>query len=463
MNKILLLFFVIYSTVAFSQFCTQKIIAGAHNTLVYTDDNKIYVWGVNANGELGLGNTTVQSSPVLFSSNASAEWLSLSYGSKHSLGVKADGTLWQWGDLSYQFGTSNNISTIPVQVGTATDWVSVSGGNLHSIALKSDGTIWGWGSNDAYQLDNYVFNFQPQLHAAPFQLNADTDWAYIFAGYFNVFAIKQNGTLWARGSGNYGSLGVGYPGYVVNWTQVGTATDWVKITSENRNCFYGIKSDGALWAWGDGDYSNSNGSLGFSTSVDQLVPLQLGTSLWVKVVNGIHHTFGLKQDGTLWYWGNHVYYAPNNGPLLPNQAVPYQIGTSSDWIDIAGGESYNYALKSDSSIWYWGVSGGTFGDGSGISTPTLVEIVNCPALDSESFNQSQVGLYPNPASSTITWQSDLEFDKIEIYAITGQRILERKTNIDKTIDITTLLDGTYILRFIDVSGNSVNKMFVKAK
>ena len=68
--------------------------------------------------------------------------------------------------------------------------------------------------------------------------------------------LKSDGTLWAKGSNNYGQLGLddtSISSSVV--TQV--ATDVKKVVC-GKQCTYILKNDGTLWACGN----NSNGNLG---------------------------------------------------------------------------------------------------------------------------------------------------------------------------------------------------------
>src|SRR5688572_25264033 len=59
----------------------------------------------------------------------------------------------------------------------------------------------------------------------------------------------------------------------------------------------------------------------------------------------------LAPDGTLWKWGSRVPTA-----ILPaDSPVPQQIGTNSDWVQIACGYmTFVLALKADGSLWGWG-------------------------------------------------------------------------------------------------------------
>ncbi len=72
-------------------------------------------------------------------------------GYDHSLGIKADGSLWAWGWNAYGalgLGDTNEHDS-PVQVGPG--FVSVAGWQ-HSLGLKADGSLWAWGYNYSGQL-----------------------------------------------------------------------------------------------------------------------------------------------------------------------------------------------------------------------------------------------------------------------------------------------------------------------
>ncbi|MGI4870223.1 MAG: hypothetical protein ACRYFX_03480 [Janthinobacterium lividum] len=88
------------------------------------------------------------------------------FGSRVAVGaglvvvIRADGTLWAWGDnRDGELGTGPDIALYvgaiaPVQVSTATDWVAVSAGRFHSLARRADGSLWSWGDNNSAQLGN---------------------------------------------------------------------------------------------------------------------------------------------------------------------------------------------------------------------------------------------------------------------------------------------------------------------
>src|SRR5436305_11896647 len=61
-----------------------------------------------------------------------------------------DGSLWIWGGSQFQLNgvVSKRIMTpIPIPLAPGKDWRSVAGGFGHVLALKADGSLWAWGDN----------------------------------------------------------------------------------------------------------------------------------------------------------------------------------------------------------------------------------------------------------------------------------------------------------------------------
>ncbi|MEA3462898.1 MAG: hypothetical protein U9R49_13510 [Bacteroidota bacterium] len=69
-------------------------------------------------------------------------YTSIAAGTRFSLAVKTDGTLWAWGQNEYgQLGDGTKADAVdPKQIGAG--FVSVAAGNDITLALKLDGTLW---------------------------------------------------------------------------------------------------------------------------------------------------------------------------------------------------------------------------------------------------------------------------------------------------------------------------------
>ena len=61
---------------------------------------KLYLWGDNSVGQLGIGNSAISAvaDPVLIDNSL---WKYVACGAYHTAGIKSDGSLWTWGDNTF--------------------------------------------------------------------------------------------------------------------------------------------------------------------------------------------------------------------------------------------------------------------------------------------------------------------------------------------------------------------------
>jgi hypothetical protein len=72
-----------------------------------------------------------------------------------------------------------------------------------------------------------------------------------------------------------------------------------------------------------------------------------------------------------------------------------------------------------------------------------------------------ISLYPNPAVSEVTLQADNVITTVEVMDMTGNRVLYREINSDKSsLDISTLLPGIYLCRIQTEQGSTIKRLAV---
>lgn len=232
---------------------------------------------------------------------------------------------------------------------------SISAGYSHSIALKPDGTLWSWGFNGSGQLGDGT-NIEK---LSPVKVGSGSDWKKISAGGFHNLALRENGTLWAWGYNLWGQVGDGSYGNTKSIPmRIGLSSDWKSI-SAGKEFSAAIKNDGSLWTWGDNFY----GQLGLSSPA--FIPTQVGTSTnWKQVAAGGYHVLAVQNDGTLWAWGYNRNYQLGDGTAIDKNA-PTKIGTATDWSHVIAGEDFSAAIKTDGTLWTWGKNDkGQLGNGT---------------------------------------------------------------------------------------------------
>ena len=128
---------------------------GVAYTLAVREDGTIWGWGNNEHCQLGESAwqhpTTPQSLPNL---NNLGTVRVLAGGDQHGAALTADGRVWTWGDNRYgQLGVgAGPAQCVPVAVTQVADATTLGAGPAHTLATRPDGTVWTWGRNHQGQL-----------------------------------------------------------------------------------------------------------------------------------------------------------------------------------------------------------------------------------------------------------------------------------------------------------------------
>jgi alpha-tubulin suppressor-like RCC1 family protein len=341
---------------------------------------QLLVCGNNALGGLGDNSSTNKSSPVTVSGGGT-NWQQVACTSINGMGIKTDGTLWTWGANAVGQlgdGSTTSRSSPGTTAGGGTTWKQVAGGlgstaNSGSIAaVKTDGTLWTWGHNNSGQLGNggLTSRTSPGTTAG-----GGTNWKQVSCcTSVNAFmaAVKTDGTLWTWGDGTAGVLGDGtVTAKQSPVTTSGGGTNWKQVSCGDQHSA-AVKTDGTLWAWG----LATSFRLGDGTIVGKSSPVTtiLGGTTWKQVSCGGSHTAAIKTDGTLWAWGNNASGQIGIGTATGTAASPVTtIGGGTNWRQVALGGSSSYAIKTDGTLWIWGINTEgqlATGNTSTISSPT---------------------------------------------------------------------------------------------
>ena len=253
-------------------------------------DGTLWAWGRNLNGELGQNNLTYYSSPVQI---PGTQWNQVFRGDRKTFATKTDGTLWAWGYNSYgPLGLNDQAhSSSPRQI-PGTQWKMVSAGFYFTLATKTDGTAWVWGRDQGGCLGLNATGAGAQ-YSSPVQLPG-TEWDVLYSDTSNSthsMGYKTDGTLWSWGYNNSGQLGHNDTVKYSSPRQI-PGTQWTNKFRTSQNAMTSaIKDDGTLWAWGYGDY----GGLGQNDRTDRSSPVQIPGTQWYRTANSGRTLYAIKQ------------------------------------------------------------------------------------------------------------------------------------------------------------------------
>tara|TARA_R110000803_G_scaffold2140_3_gene7146 strand:- start:413 stop:1516 length:1104 start_codon:yes stop_codon:yes gene_type:complete len=280
--------------------------------------------------------------------------------------------LYTWGkgvDGQLGQGSITNCSS-PVQVGALTTWLEIAGGDYSSAGITTGGALYTWGRNSQGILG--TDSGYSDHTSSPVQVGALTNWAKIEMSAL-VVALKTDGTLWGWGDNANGGLGLNNRTIKSSPVQVGADTDWAQVVAHRASkSAMAIKTSGALWGIG-----GSGIALGLGNSTKRSSPVQVGTlTNWAFISQGYFGSTAIKTDGTLWTWG--VGPGGINGQ---NNAIgyssPVQIGALTDWSTTARGRLQASAITTSGQLYMWGYnSNGQLGQNtpiaSNVSSPVQV-------------------------------------------------------------------------------------------
>ena len=243
-------------------------------------------------------------------------------------------------------------------------WSDLVMGVNTGFGVTTDGELYAWGHAGPNQIPDGASD--TNYRDGPVQIGTDTDWAKLsIIADTSYSCTRTDGTMWVWGKNNYGSLGVGDDSGAhgvsadrISPTQLGSLTDWGNsFTMLLGKRTHHIKSNGTLWSSG---WQYNHGNLGNSSLTDVSSPIQVGTLTdWAQIGGHQSVTHGIKTDGTMWGWGtNNAYNAPiGNSTTSPTFSSPVVLAAPAGggtWTSVAHQGYQVCAVSSDNKLYTWG-------------------------------------------------------------------------------------------------------------
>jgi alpha-tubulin suppressor-like RCC1 family protein len=302
----------------------KAISVGLSHNCVILDDDTLKCWGSNWDGQLGYGDKTNRNAPpatpVDLGAGRTAK--AVSCGASHTCAILDDDTLKCWGYGSNgQLGIGNNIiissPTAVVATYLGAGVKSVAAGQYHTCAVLNDGSMKCWGHGGLASLgygDTSIRSSPPaqNVNLGAGLITAKSVSATVLNGHTCV--ILNDDTLKCYGNNGYAQLGYGDTtqrtvpdasavdlGSGKTATSVST-TGGDTMSSNGFTC--AVLNDGSLKCFG----ANNQGQLGTGSYLPPAgnlpATVDLGTGRTATDISlGSEHTCAALDDGTIKCWG----------------------------------------------------------------------------------------------------------------------------------------------------------------
>ncbi|XP_037021005.2 X-linked retinitis pigmentosa GTPase regulator isoform X1 [Artibeus jamaicensis] len=246
---------------------------GRNHTLVSTEGGKVYAVGGNNEGQLGLGDTEDRDTFHLIEFFTSKHQLKqLSAGSNTSAALTEDGKLFVWGENSEGQIGLNNVSNVcvphEVTFGKPIAWISC--GYYHSAFITMDGELYTFGEPECGKLglpQELLMN-----HRVPQLVTGIPEKVLQVACGGGHTVVLTEKAVYTFGLGQFGQLGLGTFVFETAEPQIIESVNGRKITSiscgENHTAL--ITDVGCMYTFGDGRYGKLG--LGVENFTNQFAP-----------------------------------------------------------------------------------------------------------------------------------------------------------------------------------------------
>lgn len=381
-----------------------------------------YAWGNNFEGGLGVGDSTSRSSPVAvvggFNWNTRGIYCpppDVTNQVCNALAVTKTGIAYAWGDNAYtQLGLGDTtVRSSPVAVLGGLKFAAVYPSSSLCFGLTFGGKLYSWGNPDAVGGPGTGLNGGGTTRASssPIAVLGGLTFAKIsMTSTFPVcvFGLTSDGTAYSWGSNIKGVSGVGNT--TTSFSSPVAVVGGLKFMklATNGVTAWGLTSAGVLYAWG----TNTNGELGVGDTTARSSPVAvLGGLTFSDIVVSPHgnaYVMAMTSDGTLYAWGANFNGNLGVGNVTPRSSpVAVLGGLKFSRVAMANSTGYwNIGVTTSNDLYAWGVNAdGNLGVGD--VTPRSSPVAVLGGLKfTNIFARASQAIGVTPAGAMYSWGQD---------------------------------------------------------
>jgi alpha-tubulin suppressor-like RCC1 family protein len=284
----------------------SQIRAAVTHTCGLTTDGLAYCWGQNDLGQLGDGSTpTHHFSPVPVAGGR--KFIQIQVGFEHSCALTSAGVAFCWGmNASGQLGIGNQTgpqvcggqpcAVRPVRVTGGHTFRQIRAAGQHSCGLDDARRFFCWGQNDLGQLGDGT----RATRLLPTPVAGDRRFVQVSTQSYHTCGVTAAQVAFCWGLNQVGQLGDGTTTNRPRPTRVQGGLTFSGLSAgTSHTCGVTVKKQAYCWG------SNEHGELGDGTTTDRHRPTAVqGGLFWDDVSAGWQPSCGLVPGGRAYCWGS---------------------------------------------------------------------------------------------------------------------------------------------------------------
>ncbi|CAF0890695.1 unnamed protein product [Brachionus calyciflorus] len=285
-----------------------EIACGDEHTGVVTERGRVFMFGSNSWGQLGLGHENSVDKPSCVKAIKHEKVLLIACGRNHTILATEKGNIYTFGSNSEgQLGLGEDFqesfANTPriVERLDPQDWVMLAAGSSHSCALSKSGDVYVWGTNENGEigLGRVAEQFYPKLAPLDFKVS------FVACGYYHTAVISKKGRLYTTGSNEYFQLG--HNDESKRFSEVLSLDEPITYASCGGHHSVILGASGRVYSFGDG----SKGQLGNGDEIQKSKKPEIVSFFRkkkiIQVACGECHTVFVTENGELYGCGDNRY------------------------------------------------------------------------------------------------------------------------------------------------------------